>query len=177
MRNALLVGLIVAWAPTLSAADNPPQRTSGFDVAVVRLLQPDFLFGQRSNAQELSVTIKAVETPLSAYAAGQPNPDFIDSCVAYIAIRANRRLKTWTQCEGNDRREIDAFMAANVGPEKIASVSQGSLIFSIHGYDSNPSNLDVRLTPSEWQNAAKKSNLPEGSGLEMEQLVDLAWPK
>jgi hypothetical protein len=174
-RTLLLLGyLLMSIAPAL--ADDSANRTKGFDTALVRLLQPDSLFAERGDAKALSNTIKAIQTALSAYGASRPDPDSIDGCAVYAAIRSGERLKTWTQCEGEDRREIDAFIGSRIDKKAIAPVSEGALILSIHGIDANPGNLAVDLMPSEWRKAAEKAGAGFEHGLEMEQLIDLVWP-
>lgn len=173
---AVLALALTASSTANALASEPSLRTSGFDVGVIRLLQPDWLFGQRTNAKALAMTMNAIEESLSAYANERPNAVSIDSCATYVAVRSQRKIKTWTQCGGKDYREIDAFIADRIKPDQIAPVKQGSLILSIHGMDSDSENLDVKLTPGEWQQAARR-NSPENGSLEMEQLVNLVWPE
>lgn len=175
-RTLLAIALSMTSMVSLAASDQRP-RTPGFDVNLMRLLQPDWLFGQRTKVEKLVVTTKAVQDLLTAYAAAYSQQDSIDSCSIYLAVRTGQQLKTWTVCKGQDRSEIDAFIAAKIPREKIAPVNDGTLILSIHGLDSSGDSLDVSLTPSAWQQAAKGANLPEGKGLEMEQLVNLVWPR
>ncbi len=161
LRDTGLAALGLGVLAAVSAAPPP------FEIAFLRLLQPEWLIEQRTTAEELAKTSKAVTAVVERWATAQPPGRNANACTVFLALRPQRRLKTWTVCAGGsapaEPAELDERIAKEVVGEEIAAVT-GLVVFSIHGSTAGES------YPKPWTEATR------GEAMEIGQLVDSVWP-
>ena len=162
--NSLLLAFALATAPAAAVpVSHPP-----FEIGSIMLLQPDWLIGQRANAAGLSKTIKRVEAIAATWSRGVEGGD---QCNVYVALRPARQFRTWTACASADGTTLDALVATQLAATDVADVSEGTVVLSLQGASSWSKGGGADRFPAAWAEAAG------GESMEMEALVDRAWPK
>jgi hypothetical protein len=79
-------------------------------------------------------------------------------------------MKTWTVCEKFDAASLDMMIASQMKHGDIAPVSAGTVILSINGTTPWAAAMTQEQMPKAWSAAAN------GQALDMESVVDKAWP-
>ena len=163
MNAFFLLAALAGAASTPPPASHPP-----FAIGAIQLLQPDWLIGQRTAVQDLSRTIKRVEAIAADWSRGV---DGGDSCIVHVALRAGHRFRTWTTCEAAHGAALDARVAKAMAASDVAEVSEGTVVFALRGATQWAGGEGMDRFPKAWIEAA--GNEP----IEMEALVDRAWPE
>ena len=94
-----------------------------------------------------------------------------DSCIVHVAMRPAHRIRTWTACETADGASLDAAIAKNLPAPDVAAVNEGTVVLAIKGATGWAAGEGIDRFPKAWAAAAA------GESMEMEALVDRAWPK
>lgn len=168
MIGKLLPVALLAFAPALHAADGNLQ--SGFRPGGIVLLMPEFEMRARTTTEGLQSMILASIRGMDAWAIDHQTD--LSGCVVFLAARPQARVRTWANCGAMSTEALDRYVTDQIHPDEIAPVSSGTVVLSLVGADTGDPIAGARRLPLQWQPV-----LHDGDAMDMESIIDIAWPQ
>ncbi len=167
LRHAMLVlaGTILLACGVCARAGDGSER--GFHLSSLALLQPQALFGKRVSVDDVVTLTDAIVATAGGWSSELDPAQNADACSVFVAVRPDRRLKTWTSCRSFDGTALDQRISGEVDGNRIPKV-KGLIVYAIHGKESG-----MDAFPDAWKAALEGSK----DAVEISAIVDKVWPE